>query len=489
MKSRKDIPFLVGIAIAAVSLAAILYFRNNSGEKSGEGEPVSESSTSEETVPTGGSSSASETVPAEADSAFSGRMQAVRESASAAPSGGNAYEADAGADLQETASRLQPGDTLILKDGVYPTDLALKDLHGTEGRYITIAASPSEKAVLDGSGLPDGAIMISLDHCSFLRITGLSIRNAHGQNACGISVSAGCDHLIFDRNEMQNITVPDPEVEDHCANGILLFGDSAEESIHDVFIYGNEIRDCATGWAECISVAGHVKGVTAEGNAIDNTGNIGIDFTGNYGYCPDPALDFPTDCRAVGNQIRNCRAAYATSYGLYVDGAQNIVLSGNTVTACSGGIEIGGEQPQKSEAYATRGITVENNVITDCIEAGITIGGYEADLGWVMNVDVRGNSCRNNGVENGGAILTLSKCRDIRLTGNTFLNDSGSACLVRSEMGGDLTKDITFDGNTYGNGQPADQTEMEFAGETYQVFSAWADAAGEKKGKYQLIRP
>lgn len=485
MRLHKYIPVLTGTVIAAVFLTAVLYFANNSAGKPNVGEPASESGKAVGNTLTDESSTATENSAACESSDFPRQMQAVRESASANLSGGNVYETEAGTDLAEAAAKLQPGDTLRLKGGIYPTDMALKDLHGTKDKYITISASPSEQAILDGDMLTDGAIMISLDHCSYLRITGLSIQNVHGQNACGISVSAGCHHLIFDRNEMRNITVPDPEIEDHCANGILLFGDSAEESIHDVFLYGNEIRNCATGWAECISVAGHVKGVTAEGNVIDNTGNIGIDFAGNYGYCPDPALDFPTDCRAVNNQIKNCRSACATSYGLYIDGAQNIFLSGNKIAACSGGFEIGAEQPQKSEAYATKGITVENNEISDCIEAGITIGGYEADLGWVMDVDVRGNICRNNGGENDGAILTLSKCRDIRLTGNTFQNDSGSACIVRSEMGADLTKDITFDGNVYGNGQPADQTEMEFAGIEYQGFSAWADAAAEKSGKYQ----
>lgn len=395
------------------------------------------------------------TLPGE-EAAFNSVMQAVRDGNLQGT--GTVYKAKSGDDLAAMGQTLQPGDTLYLSAGTYPAALALSDLHGTAENYITIMAEPGAEAVLDGSGLtkpsddpalPEGPVMITLDHCSYVCLSGLSIENANGQGACGILVSAGCDHLIIDRCHMENITVPEPAETDHCANGIILFGDSADEIIQHVFIYGNTIENCATGWSECISVTGHVSNVTVENNTIDNTGNIGIDFAGSYGYCPDPAKDFPTNCRAVGNTVKNCRSPYATSYGLYVDGAQGIDFSNNVVRACSGGIEIGAEQPQQSEAYATKRIRVAGNTVTDCAKHGITIGGYETDLGWVEDVEVTGNNCRNNGLEDDGSILTLSKCKDILIENNIFTNDSGSAETVRSEMGSRWTKRITFRGNTY----------------------------------------
>lgn len=385
-------------------------------------------------------------------------------------------------------SKLQAGDTLLFQDGVYSESLDLSGLHGTEGNYITLAAAPGARPVFDGRAmtddshdrsLPDGPVMVRIADCSYVRLTGLSISHAYGQSACGISVEPGCDHLVVDCCSLEEIRVPDPEVEDHCANGMLLLGDSAEKIIQQVFLYKNTVKNCATGWAECISVAGHVAHVTVEGNLIDDTGNIGIDFTGNYGYCSDPAKDFPVHCRAVGNTVKNCRAKYATSYGLYADGAQFIEFQGNRITACSGGIEIGAEEPQKSDRYATQNIRVIGNQISDCPEACIAIGGYETNLGWVKNVEVTGNICKNERTDPEGAMLILSKCQDIRIEDNIFESGSGNTLFVRSEMRPKWTKNISFQGNTYRAPVRAEDAMFQLAGEEYVGFSAWQKAVGE----------
>lgn len=392
----------------------------------------------------------------ESNDTFETAMKAVRNDSF--EGSGRVYEAEEGDELSEIISDLKAGDTLLLKTGDYREILDISGLHGTEDNYITLEAAPGAAPVFDGSGLseasddpalPDGPVMIRLSDCSYVRLSGISIAHAEGQSACGIYVEPGCDYLIIDNCSMEDITVPDPSVEDHCANGILLFGDSAKEAIEDIFIYKNTIKNCATGWAECISVAGHVTNVTVEGNTIDNTGNIGIDFTGNYSYCPDPSKDFPVSCEAIGNTVKNCKSAYATSYGLYVDGAQEIEFRDNTIIACSGGIEVGAEEPQKSDEYATCKILVAGNKISDCPEAGITIGGYETNLGWVKGVTVRENTCKNSGTDPEGAILTLSKCRGIRIENNIFEAASDKTLFVRSEMGKKWTKDIIFRGNTY----------------------------------------
>ena len=59
-------------------------------------------------------------------------MQYIRGHASSVESGGSVYEADTGTDLSEVLAELKPGDVLLLKDGVYPKNLNLRNLHGTE---------------------------------------------------------------------------------------------------------------------------------------------------------------------------------------------------------------------------------------------------------------------------------------------------------------------------------------------------------------------
>lgn len=377
--------------------------------------------------------------------------------AATACTAGHTYRVGPEADLAAAVGRLEPGDTLLLEPGTYTQTLELADLHGTAGHEITIAAagpdapgpdaaaSPTGTATLDGSGLPAGTTMVTVDHCSHLRISGLVIAHAHGADACGISVTPGCDHLTLDHNELCDIRAAEKDAA--SANGILLLGDSAREAISDVQIRANAFHDCDTSWSECISVSGHVARVTVEGNTIDDTGNIGIDFSGNYGYCPNPALDRPVGCVARGNTVRNCRSSYATSYGIYADGAQDVLIEGNTVTGCSGGIEVGAEQPQASADYATSRVRVEGNTIADCDEAALAVGGYAEDLGWVTDVSVTGNTCTNNGQQTGGAVIKLSKCQGVRITRNTFRNEGGPVGLVSYELGRSYTRDVTLADN------------------------------------------
>ena len=386
--------------------------------------------------------------------------------------------------LNEAVSHLEKGDTLYLMGGIYKESLELNQLLGDADHYITITAAPNQTPVLDGSG-KEGPVMVTIDQCAYLQISGLEIQNANGLDSCGIYVTAGSNHLIINDNHIHDITVPEPNNQDNCANAMLLMGDSAEKNLNDVLIYHNVIENCATGWSECISVAGHTENINVVSNTISNTGNIGIDFTGNYGYCSNPALDFPVNCLAYDNQVSDCISGYATSYGLYVDGGQHIQFIDNTIKGCSGGIEIGAEEPQQSEAYATADILVQGNAISDCIEAAITIGGYEETLGLVKNVTVTGNTCLNNGNDSEDmAILTLSKCKNITLTDNIFVNETGSSMIVSSSMDSSLTSEIHFDGNTYGNANPANKTNLSFVGKNYSDFNTWAAAVGEKNGIY-----
>ncbi len=395
---------------------------------------------------------------------------------------GNGSKAHPFTSLKMAVSRLKKGDTLYLRGGVYGETLSLSHLKGDSENYIRILAAPGETPILDGSK-KKSPTMISIDTCSYLQVSGLEIQNANGQDACGIYVASGSSHLILDKNYLHDIRVPHPKKFDHCANGILLMGDSSSKKLNDVLISDNTIENCATGWSECISVVGNVENICVISNTISNTGNIGIDFAGNYGYCSDPSKDFPRHCIASKNHISNCVSPYATSYGLYVDGGQDIKLLENTITHCSGGIEIGAEQPQKSSKYATSDIYVSKNTITHCKEAAIAIGGYEKELGMVKKVTLEQNLCRNNGSKK-GAILILSKCHHITIKNNSFVNTSGNAVIVSSEMKKPYTRKINFDGNTYGNGKPATQTSFCFLGKNYTSYPVWAAKVGEKNGIY-----
>jgi hypothetical protein len=378
-------------------------------------------------------------------------------------------------------SRLGKGDTLYIRGGKYKEKLKIpKSLNGDESNYITISGMPGEKVIIDGTN-KKSPVLVDIYGASYVKICGLELRNARGDDVCGIRVNENSHHLIICNNRIHNITVTQPE--DQCANGIILFGDSAKYSINNVLIYNNKLYDCQTGWSECISVTGNVKNVNVISNTITETGNIGIDISGNYGYCSKASVDFPRNCLIYNNKVTKCVSKNATSYGIYVDGGQKITIDGNIVRKCSGGIEIGAEKKAVKEAYCTSDIVVKNNTITDNIKHAITVGGYKKNLGWVKNVQIENNTCKNNGKRH--SILTLAKCKNITITENLFYNTSGNAAVVYSEFSNKYTKNIIFLKNTYYNGHAKNKTRFVYLGKTYTSFEKWKNKTSSDAGTYK----
>src|SRR5215469_3518521 len=64
---------------------------------------------------------------------------------------GTVYYASPGDNLQQQVSALQPGDTLLLNDGVYYSSLFIENKAGTATAPITIKAVNDGKAIIDGS--------------------------------------------------------------------------------------------------------------------------------------------------------------------------------------------------------------------------------------------------------------------------------------------------------------------------------------------------
>lgn len=330
--------------------------------------------------------------------------------------------------------KLTAGDTLYVKGGTYTEQIEITSKSGQEDSYITIAADPenaeSNPAIISGSELTDDDDyrLVFIEKSSYIRISGITFTNSYGLDAAGIIVKGESNHLIFDNCTFTNIKVPDPAKEDHVANGILCYGDSPSTSgtINNILIYNNSFTNMATGWGECLSVVANCENVNIIKNTIDTTGNIGIDVGGNYGYCSTPSLDFTRYAYIAQNQVSNCESAYGdTSYGIYADGGQHIQIVNNTATACSGGIEVGAEEAQKSVNYATYDVLIKGNSVSESTDCALAIGGYEAGLGMVRTVLVTGNTFTNNADKEDGAIISISKCDSVIISGNTFTHTDG----------------------------------------------------------------
>ena len=75
------------------------------------------------------------------------------------------------------------------------------------------------------------------------------------------------------------------------------------------------------------------------------------------------------------NDVSNCESPYGdTAYGIYADGGQHIQIEDNSVSSCSGGIEVGAEEAQLSESYATYDVLLRNNRVYNSEECALAIG-------------------------------------------------------------------------------------------------------------------
>ena len=369
------------------------------------------------------------------------------------------------ATVEESVSHLQAGDLLYLRGGVYsPEDtIELSRLHGNAAAYIQIAGYPGEKAVIDGSHFTGENIRaVEMSGTSYLWIKNLTLQNYSGpEEAIGMIMNHSANHILITGCEITGIRVDDPAQKDHTANAIVCYNTetTADGAAGNILIYDNRIHDCATGWSEAVSFDENTENVNVLCNSVVNTGNIGIDFAGNYyDDCNAPEVAFCRKCLAYGNYVADCIAASGIRcYGLYADGAQNITFHSNVVTGCSGGIEVGAEQLPDSDAHSTGNVQIVNNLVYGNLEKGITIGGYDTDTtGTVFDSSITGNTLFNNGLEapdGDGAEITVSKVNGLTLQQNVITNQNDGISMISFELGKEYVKNYQESGNILGKNQ------------------------------------
>lgn len=96
---------------------------------------------------------------------------------------GNTYSVSPGDNIRQKLSVLQPGDTLIFNDGIYPS-LQLDPnlgtaLHGTSNAPITLTAANDGKAIIDGKGTSQAIFM---NGSSYVTLEGFVARNSSDNN-------------------------------------------------------------------------------------------------------------------------------------------------------------------------------------------------------------------------------------------------------------------------------------------------------------------
>lgn len=384
--------------------------------------------------------------------------------------------------IKKGLSKTKAGYTLVLRRGNYKEKIDIKK-KGNRNKYITIRNYNKEKVIIDGSDIKNHSSIIDLNNSSYIKIMGLTVKNARGNDIAGINLSSGANHIIITNNKITDIKVKKPKKEEYT-NGILLLGESGKHKINNILINNNTLYDMNTGWGECISVSANNENINITKNKLNKTGNIGIDLTGNYGYCKTKKADFPRKCFVYKNNIKNEKSKYATSYGLYVDGGQDIRLQSNKITNSDGGIEIGSER-KPSKKYSTKNIKIYNNKVYECTKNGITVGGYRKSLGKVYNVTLYKNKCINSGKKE--AILTISKAKNINVKNNIFSNKYTNSPIVYIPFNKKYSNDLKFSKNIYYSKGKTSKSKYYYNGKYIKSLKKWTKISKDKGSKFKKV--
>lgn len=287
------------------------------------------------------------------------------------------------------------GQTIYLRQGIYTFDSTLNiNCSGTANNYINIESYPGETAIISGTpvNIATGTKYVSLAHLTISDLTDLHWGSA-------LRVSGGTSYIDLHDLEIYNIHCREIVGDDTSGcNPLVIYADTSG-AITNITVENCYIHDCDTGWSEALTLNGNVSNCLIKNCTITDITNIGIDLAGNYewtGTVGDPNNQ-THDCIVENCLIMNCQSPYATSAGLYSDGARDNTFRYNVIYNCQCGIELGSEQP----GSVSENFHIHNNLIIDsgrCLGIGAYLStGAQNRNAWIYNnTFVCGDSNKEN---------------------------------------------------------------------------------------------
>lgn len=425
----------------------------------------------------------------------------------AAPASGTFYVAVTGSDanpgtlaapwrtIQHAADLLAPGDTVLVRGGVYNERVNVH-LSGSGGAgFITYAAYPGETPVIDGAGLrvlADWGALVQMFDVSYIRLDGFEIRGLKTKKLnrvpVGILILGAGEHIELLHNRVHHIETRVKQVEGGDAHGIAVFGTRAPASYRDILIDGNELYALKLGSSESLVVNGNVEFFTLTRNRVHDNNNIGIDAIGFEGLSPDDTYDQPRDGVIAGNLVYNIDSSKNPAYQgessadcLYVDGGTRIVVERNIAHHCNFGVELASEHKDR----ATSHITLRNNLFYSNTEAGISLGGYDKQRGRTEDCIIVNNTLYDNDTHRGGS-------GELQLQYDTRNNVIRNNLLYAGAQGlfiGNWSKanqGNTVDNNLY---YTTAKGKWQWKDKTFKNFAAYQAATGNDANSLNALDP
>jgi hypothetical protein len=312
--------------------------------------------------------------------------------------------------IQKAADSLTPGDTAFVHRGKYKERVKVRVSGSAAGGFVTICSAPDEKAIVDGAGFvpPVGAdtALFLIEDRSYVVIKGFEIRNYKAalgnRTPAGVFVTGESDHIEIRGNNIHHIAY---NAKRGNAFGIAVYGTSAAHPISRVIVDGNNVHHLKTGNSESVVLNGNVTDFEVTNNTVHHNNNIGLDFIGFEGTCPDVAQDQARDGVCRGNTVWNISSygnpAYGRHYsadGIYADGGTRILIERNISHHNDIGVELASEHANR----ATSDVILRDNFIYQNRIVGLFMGGYDAQRGSCAGCKVTNNTFFQNDTKRDG---------------------------------------------------------------------------------------
>ncbi len=385
--------------------------------------------------------------------------------------------------LSLSVNKLQAGDTLWIREGIYKGLIDIQ-VSGDTDRPIVIKNYPEEKPVINGEDLSEGEFLLKIENQSDIKISGLIFKDFQKNDAQGVLI-INSKNILIENNEFVNIdyatdALGQTPTEDKNAQPIIVFGRNSQIATENIRIINNQIHDCETGWSEALSLNGNIDGFEIKGNKIYKNTNIGIVAIGFEGECANPDLDQARNGVISENEVYDNPSAYDAAAGIYIDGGRDILVEKNIVYRNDYGIEVGCENNGGANNNpSSSGISVINNLIFKNKLSGLVIGGYNYPVsGKVENSVFRNNTLYYNDTDqayNGEMYLTYIE--NTIIENNILFSYNVDNVLFISE------KDLSGVGLNYNmyytRSELENQIVIEINGTEYNSFSAYRQSLSQ----------
>ena len=389
--------------------------------------------------------------------------------------------------IQKAANTLAPGDTVLVRGGVYPEAVTVSVSGNSINGFVTFENYPGETPILDGTSLTVPAAdngMFLIQDKGFIAIQGFEIRNYRSSTKnivpAGIFVSGASHDITIRSNRVHHIETNYGGVTGGDAFAIVIYGTSATQAITNLYIQGNEVCSNKTGSSETVTLNGNVMNFDVSNNSVHDNNNIGIAFIGFEGVSSNPSTDRARSGVCRSNTVWNISSfgnpAYGNNYaadGIYCDGASNVVIELNRVYACDIGSEIASEHANGNASH----IELRDNLIWSNRLVGVYIGGYDNKRGWAEFCRITHNTLyHNDTLQNGNGEL----CLQFDTRTNTFTHNILVANSQNLLVGNPFTMNTSnvVDWNLYFAPGGTNGSEWQWKKTAYASFATWQSGTG-----------